>query len=226
MRGAASYFASRLVVTALFGVVLFSAAGRFDWSRAWLYLGGVLLGEILSEAVVLAVNPEVLDRRGTLLRPDTKPFDRVFVALWTPSALATAAVAGLDAGRFGWSSLPLEAAYAGAVLTAVGYGIGTWAMAVNVYFEPTVRIQTERKHRVITSGPYRFVRHPGYAGALLGALAAPLFLGSAWMFVPVAATVALFVARTALEEGALRSELPGYDDYMRRTHYRLLPGVW
>jgi protein-S-isoprenylcysteine O-methyltransferase Ste14 len=132
----------------------------------------------------------------------------------------------LDAGRFGWSPLPSEALYLGVALTAAGYVMGTWAMAVNVFFEPTVRIQWERHQRVVTSGPYRIVRHPGYVGAILGGLGAPLFLGSAWMFVPTIGALLLFVARTALEDRTLRKELPGYQEYAQRTRYRLLPAVW
>ena len=226
MWGAARYYVSRVAMTALFGVVLFIAAGRLDWGRAWLYLVVVLVGETLSEAAVLVVNPQVLNQRGTMMRPGTKPFDRVFVALWPVVAYATAAVAGLDAGRYGWTSLPLGAVYGGVALTVVGYVIGSWAMAVNAFFEPTVRIQTERGHRPVTSGPYRIVRHPGYAGAVLGALAAPLVLGSAWMFAASAAVALLFAARTALEDETLQRELPGYREYALRTRYRLLPGVW
>ncbi len=211
---------------AVFGVVLFVAAGRLDWNRAWLYLAVVLVAETLSEAVVLVLNPEVLNRRGSMMRSGTKAFDRVFMVLWTPMAFLTAAVAGLDTGRFGWSSLPSEAVYLGVALTALGYVIGTWAMAVNAYFEPTVRIQRERGHTVVASGPYRVVRHPGYAGAMLGGLAAPLILGSAWMFVPSAGVALLFVARTALEDKTLQEELPGYVDYTQNSPYRLLPGVW
>jgi protein-S-isoprenylcysteine O-methyltransferase Ste14 len=224
--GAARYFSSRIAMTALFGVVLFVAAGQLDWSRAWLYLGVVVVGETLSEASLLILNPGVLNQRGTTMRPDTEPFDRAFIVLWPVGGFAAAAVAGLDVGRFGWSALPFEAVYPGIVLTVVGYAIGTWAMAVNAYFEPTVRIQGERDHQVVTTGPYRFVRHPGYVGALLGALAAPLVLGSAWMFLPAAGIVLLFAARTALEDRTLQSGLPGYREYARNTPYRLLPGVW
>lgn len=224
--GAARYYISRIAMTALFGVVLFVAAGQLDWSRAWLYLGVVVVGETLSEATLLILNPGVLNQRGRMMRPDTESFDRAFVALWPLTGFAAAAVAGLDVGRFGWSALPFEAIYPGIVLTVVGYAIGTWAMAVNAYFEPTVRIQRERDHQVVTTGPYGIVRHPGYVGALLGALAAPLFLGSAWMFLPTAGIVLLFAVRTALEDRTLQSQLPGYGEYARSTRYRLLPGVW
>lgn len=226
MQGAARYYLARAFMTALFGAFLFAAAGRLDWERGWLYLAIVFFAETLSEAVVFMLNPEVLNQRGSLMREGTKPFDRAFVVLWPVVALATAAVAGLDAGRYGWTSLPAETVWFAVVVTALAYAIGTWAMVVNSYFEPTVRIQHERGHRTVTSGPYRFVRHPGYVATILGGLAAPLLLGSAWMFVPTAGIVLLFVVRTALEDATLRRELPGYREYSEETRHRLLPGVW
>ena len=104
--------------------------------------------------------------------------------------------------------------------------VGTWAMLVNEHFEQFGRIQDDHDHRVVTRGPYAVVRHPGYLGAVVGALSVPLMLGSAWTFVPAVLAAALFVVRTALEDDMLRRKLPGYEDYTRRTRYRLVPGVW
>jgi len=223
---AGRYVALRLLMTCAFGGVLLGTAGRSDWGAAWRYLGLVAVGELVSAAVLLVVNPEVLRQRGRTMRPDTASFDRVFVPLYLVLALTTAAVAGLDAGRSG-AGMPSRAwLWGGALLTVAGYGIGTWAMAVNEHFEATVRIQTDRGHRVVTAGPYRWVRHPGYVGALLGTLGAPLMLGSVWMLVPTAAGVVLFVVRTWLEDKTLQRKLPGYRDYAQRTRSRLLPWVW
>jgi protein-S-isoprenylcysteine O-methyltransferase Ste14 len=225
-RGGERYLLSRLLLTALFGAVLFASAGRLDWGRAWLYLALVLVGEGLSAAVLTVVSPAVLNRRGTLTQPDTKRFDRVFMGLWVVLSLATGVVGGFDAGRFARSSMPMPLVYLGAGLTVTGYAIGTWAMAVNDFFEPSVRIQREREQTPATTGPYRFVRHPGYLGAILGSLGAPFFLGSSWMLVPVVLVVVLFTVRTALEDRVLQRELAGYREYARRTPHRLLPGVW
>jgi protein-S-isoprenylcysteine O-methyltransferase Ste14 len=223
---AGRYVAVRLLLTLAFGGVLLGAAGRWDWGAAWLYVAFVLCGELASAAVLLVVNREVLRQRGRAIRPDTAGFDRIFVPLYLLVGYATGAVAGLDAGRSG-AGLPTPAWLGGgALLTVAGYALGTWAMAVNEYLEPTVRIQTDRGHRVVTTGPYRYVRHPAYVGAMLGSLGAPFMLGSTWMFVPVAASVALFVGRTRLEDELLQRELPGYRAYAQRTRYRLLPGIW
>jgi protein-S-isoprenylcysteine O-methyltransferase Ste14 len=103
---------------------------------------------------------------------------------------------------------------------------GDWAMVENEHFEQFVRIQHDRDQRVVTTGPYRFVRHPGYLGAVLGALVTPLLLGSAWTFVPAGLVAALFVVRTGLEDRTLRAGLSGYDEYARQTRFRLVPWIW
>ena len=220
------YVLSRVLAALLFGAVLFASARRLDWPGAWLYLAVVLLGEITSGAVLQALDPEVLRARARLWRPDTRRFERVILPLWLVVGYAAGVVAGLDARRPGWSPLPSGWTWPGLVLMASGYALATWAMAVNAFFELTVRIQTDRGQRVITSGPYRIVRHPGYLAALLGAVAAPLLVGSAWMFAPTSVLVALFAIRTALEDRTLQRELPGYRAYAERTRWRLVPGVW
>jgi len=99
-------------------------------------------------------------------------------------------------------------------------------MLANRFFSGVVRIQNERGHSVVSDGPYRWVRHPGYAGGFIGDLALPLLLGSAWAFIPAALTAGAVVLRTALEDRTLQAELPGYREYAQRTRFRLLPGVW
>ncbi len=112
------------------------------------------------------------------------------------------------------------------VLLIAGYAFSLWALIANRFFSTVVRIQRERGHTVVSSGPYRFVRHPGYAGGLLYYLMTPLLLGTLWGFVPVTLEIGLVVLRTALEDRTLQAELPGYADYARRVRYRLIPGVW
>jgi protein-S-isoprenylcysteine O-methyltransferase Ste14 len=219
------YLIGRLVLTTLFGVLLFVSAGRLDWLQAWVYLGAVFLGELVSAVVLMAVSPETIAQRGGM-GPDTKTFDKVFVTLWLVLACVAPVVAGLDVGRSSKAGLPFGSIYLGLGLLVFAYLLGTWAMAVNKFFELTVRIQKDRGHQVVGSGPYRIVRHPGYVAAIAGALASPLILSSVWVFAPVAATVVLFVVRTALEDQTLQAELGGYPEYAVRTRYRLLPGIW
>jgi protein-S-isoprenylcysteine O-methyltransferase Ste14 len=122
--------------------------------------------------------------------------------------------------------MPGVALYGGVALLAVGSALGTWAMVENESFEQFVRIQADRAHRVVSTGPYKILRHPGYAGVILGALATPLVLCRWWTFIPAGAVAVLFTVRTALEDRTLCKELAGYQEYSQRTRYRLVPGGW
>jgi len=210
------------------GALLFGAAGTLDLPRAWLFLGLSMVG-MFGQVVLLArANPELVNHRGRWKqKKDAKAWDRVLVPLYGVCAFyAVPAVAGLDVGRYQWSNLGSWAAILGTLLFAGGTVVMTWAMLINRHFEAIVRIQTDREHRVVTAGPYAIVRHPGYVGAALWALAAPLIVGSGWGLIPAAAAVAVLVIRTVLEDKTLRAELPGYADYAAKTRYRLLPGIY
>ena len=135
-------------------------------------------------------------------------------------------VAGLDVGRYRWSSLGVYHALFGLVLMAASSILINWAMIENPYFEPTVRIQEDRGHRVVSTGPYGIVRHPGYLSGILWMLAVPLIVGSLYAFVPVALYSALMILRTHLEDRTLHEELVGYTDYAEKVRYKLFPGVW
>jgi protein-S-isoprenylcysteine O-methyltransferase Ste14 len=135
-------------------------------------------------------------------------------------------VAGLDA-LFGWSppfSLPVK--ILALLIILAGYTLGSYALIENRFFSGMVRIQTDRGHQVVSSGPYSWMRHPGYAGALLTYLATPFFLDSRWAFLPAMFITIVLVIRTSLEDKVLQDELDGYRDYARQVRYRLLPGVW
>jgi protein-S-isoprenylcysteine O-methyltransferase Ste14 len=135
-------------------------------------------------------------------------------------------VAGFDAVRFAWSDMAFDWWWLGLAVHVAGAWLFGWSMGVNPFFEKTVRIQTERGHRVIDSGPYGFVRHPGYLGFMGWGVAVPLLLGSWWAFLPVLLAMVGIVVRTALEDLTLREELEGYQAYTTRVRYRLIPGVW
>jgi protein-S-isoprenylcysteine O-methyltransferase Ste14 len=219
------YVVQRLGLLLVFACLLFWSAGRWDWPRGWAYLAAVFLVEVCSLALLAARAPETLNQRGSE-HAGVKSFDRVFAVLWLILALVTPVVTGLDAVRFGWSSLPWSLFYVALVVLLLAASLATWAMLENEYFEQFVRIQEDRGHRVVTTGPYRLVRHPGYLGAILGTLATPPMLGSAWTFVPAALVAVLFVVRTHLEDKTLRLELPGYQEYAQRTRFRLVPFIW
>ena len=209
----------------LWSVILFLAAGRVNWKRAWVYVALYVSSLVIGEIVVSIRNPGILQVRAQR-HANTKTFDKVIMPLIVVTFFLFPVVAGLDAGRFTWSHVAWKAFFAGLPLYFLGFLLVPWTMIVNPYLEKTVRIQEERGHRVVKSGPYAVVRHPMYAGVILQSLAVPLLLGSLWSYVPVAATICLFVVRTALEDRTLRNELPGYADYAMSTRYRLLPGIW
>ena len=140
--------------------------------------------------------------------------------------LLVPAVAGLDVGRYLWSSLELPYAVVGVVSLVVASVLINWTMIENPYFEPTVRIQDDRGHHVVTTGPYAIVRHPGYLSGILWLASIPLILGSLYAFAPVALYTVLMGLRTYLEDRTLQEELPGYTEYVERVKYRLFPGIW
>jgi protein-S-isoprenylcysteine O-methyltransferase Ste14 len=134
--------------------------------------------------------------------------------------------AGLD-HRYGWSpAFPLWLNIIGFILIAVGYAFGVWAFIENRFFSSVVRIQTERGHVVCDTGPYRIVRHPGYAGNILPLLGIVLALGSVWTVIPAVVALVIAIVRTALEDRTLQEELPGYREYAHRVRYRLFPGIY
>jgi protein-S-isoprenylcysteine O-methyltransferase Ste14 len=156
-----------------------------------------------------------------------KPWDKVLAPLMAVSvSFPLMIVAGLD-HRFGWSPVfPIWLNILGFILIALGYAIASWAMAENRFFSGMVRIQAERGHMVCDSGPYRVIRHPGYAGNILPLPGIVLALSSVWTLIPAAIALVIAVTRTALEDRTLQEELPGYREYAQRVRYRLLPGIY
>ena len=216
--------ALRGILQSLTFLLPFVFAGRLNWWRGWLFLGSLLLIAGVSFAVLRHHNPDLMRRR-LEQQPGVKRFDRFVLAATIVGFLSFYAVAGLDA-RYGWSQLSTAWVWPGIALELLGFVPIYLALAENPFLERQVRIQSELGHHVITTGPYRVVRHPMYSGLLLLLPGGALILGSAWGFVPLAVLMATFIVRAALEDAALRRELPGYEEYCARTHYRLVPGVW
>ena len=204
----------------------FVAAGRLSWARGWICIGAMLGTYAVGGVLVWRRNPAVLKARVDWRHEDTKPFDRVFIALTYPIFMALPIVAGLDAVRYRWSPLPVGTVYLGLVLLELGMAMMMWTLMVNPFAERTVRIQTERNQTVVTTGPYRIVRHPMYVGALALFPGMGLIFGSGWAVGIGALFDVLLVWRTAMEDRLLRRELPGYEEFAAVTRYRLLPGVW
>lgn len=209
--------------------LLFLGAGTIDWAWGWVF-AVVYTGCWIGLSIALAIgNPELLNQRGQRIKEataGTKKWDLVLLGIYFVLVLVQPFVAGLGR-RYAWSEPVSLAIYiVGNLLMILGFILLTWSMVCNCNFEPSVRIQESRGHRVTTGGPYRFVRHPGYTGVILQFLALPLATGAWTALIPGVAGAAVFVLRTALEDRTLQQELPGYVDYAQQTRYRLLPGVW
>ncbi len=206
-------------------LAMFLPAGTWNWLRGWLFLFVSIGVSILAAVYLRRVNPEILAARVNR-RQGTKLWDRVLLSVFFPIVLSIPVVAALDDGRFHWSRISWWWCLLGYVLLLAGTAGVTWAESVNRFFEPTVRIQSERGHEVVEAGPYALIRHPGYASAWLVLVGLALALGSLWALIPALLACALLVVRTVLEDRMLRDELPGYRDYARRVCFRLVPGVW
>ena len=208
-------------------VAFFVSAGRTDIPRAWAFFFVTLAYYLLNGAVLYRFNPELLRYRVELRRRSSELWDEVLMRVINLVLLVvTPPVAGLEVGRLRGSCIDGFYVMVGSALYITGSSLVTWAMAVNPYFEPAVRIQRDRGHRVVTAGPYGFVRHPGYLGEILWALSVPLLLGSLLAFIPVVAAILLIIVRTFLEDRFLTRELEGYAEYAERVRYRLFFGVW
>ena len=210
----------------IFVLCLFLPAGTWTWFRGWLFFSVAVAASILISVYLRRVNPDVIAAR--VNRHDgTKRWDLLLGAIFgLPTMLAIPIVAALDDGRFHWFHLQWWGCVLRYALLMIGMLDLTWAELVNKFFEPTVRIQTDRGHTVIDSGPYAIVRHPGYVSGFLVFIGMPLSLGSLWALIPAVLACLLLVVRTIWEDRTLQDELTGYREYAQRVRHRLIPGVW
>jgi protein-S-isoprenylcysteine O-methyltransferase Ste14 len=221
-RRVASYL---LAAPLFFALVLILPAGTLTWMNGWIFLLGFLLAGTSAGLYVVRVNPEILTARSRVHK-GTKGWDRILLGFMIPAILSIFPVAALDAGRFHWFPVPWWVLGLGYALLLAGIGITAWAQAVNEFFEPGVRIQLDRGQRVIDSGPYAVVRHPGYVAACLLFVGIALALGSLWALVPAGLASLLLIVRTLWEDRTLQAELVGYKVYTQRVRSRWIPGIW
>jgi protein-S-isoprenylcysteine O-methyltransferase Ste14 len=209
----------------LLAAAMFWPAGGLGWARGWAFLIAFFALNLAAIAYLWRTNPDIVVARSARHR-GTELWDRVLFFLLNLLIVAVFPVAAMDNARFHWSYVPPWLTVVGYVLFVGSMAGIIWVLRVNKFAEPRVRIQGERQHAVVDTGPYAVVRHPFYVLAFFLYGGIPLALGSYWGLVPSALGMVVLVLRTALEDRMLQNELAGYKDYARRVRYRLIPGVW
>jgi len=208
-----------------FILILFISAGRIDYYQGWIYSAMSLLGLLMNFAPS-NVDTELLNER---LKPpkDAKQWDKLILKLSALTTIIAYVIAGLDSGRYQWSPhLQWDICLLGIVLMFIGQLLFLIAKKTNKFFSSVMRIQNDRGHTVCETGPYRFVRHPGYLGMIISWIGFPLLLGSVWSIIPIVLAIILLLVRTNLEDRTLIKELTGYSQYVQKTRYKLVPGIW
>lgn len=216
-----------MATTVLFALALFLPAGTISWWAGWAYLVLVFGFAIALTFWLLRFNPDLLAERLTGIgKPDQKFWDKVFLSVLALVSFAWLLLMPLDAVRFRWSHVPLWIQWGGALLLLASFYIFYLTFRENSYLSPAVRVQKDRGQTVISTGPYRYVRHPLYAGFVLFALGTTLLLGSGYGLFGALLLIAMIAWRAVQEERVLRDELAGYSDYMMQVRYRLVPRLW
>ncbi len=202
-------------------------AWKWNWWQAWVYVAINILGFIGSRYLAAKRHPDLLaERAASMKHANTKPWDRILAPLVGLGAMSLPLIAGLEARRQTALAFSLWLQLLAIVVLLLGFVLSTWALVENKFFSGVVRIQTDRGHHVVSGGPYKYIRHPGYAGAVLAYFAIPLLLDSRFSFIPAVFLIIILAIRTILEERALKEELPGYSDYMKRVSFRWIPWIF
>ncbi|MBI4658048.1 MAG: isoprenylcysteine carboxylmethyltransferase family protein [Verrucomicrobia bacterium] len=201
--------------------ILFGSAGRVDLPFVW---ATVAIYVIFMGTMLLRMDPDLLRER---MQPGPGGKGRTQRKLMIPVVMGQWVVAGLDVGRYHWSdTVPASVQVAALAAFALGLSLSGWAMSVNRFFSSVVRIQPERGHHVVTGGPYQFIRHPGYLGAVISSVGGTLAIGSWWAMGVTLVFLLLFLRRVLMEDKFLHEQLAGYGEYAARVRYRLFPGIW
>jgi len=213
-----------LVIVPLMPMIV---SGAWSWWQAWAYAILCILGFIISRILASRRHPGLLiERSNSFGKQDAKPWDKVLAPTVAFGSILPLIIVGLDK-LFGWTTpFGATASVISLIVVVLGYMGGSWALIENRFFSGVVRIQTDRDHHVITTGPYSIVRHPGYASSIWTYLATPILLDSFWALIPTLLLIGALILRTSLEDRTLQAELPGYTEYAKKTRYRLLPGIW
>ncbi len=209
----------------ILGTLLFLPAGTLAYWQGWVFFAGFSLVVIGFMLYGMIADPGMLKERSHKAK-NVKSWDTILLWIYTFFLIALIVVAPLDGGRMHWSHVPLWVNLLGLGLMLLAFALLTWVTVNNTYLSRYVRIQDDRSQRVITSGPYHYVRHPMYASNILFFPSIPLLLGSWWALIPSGIIMLIFILRTHLEDRTLQAELPGYKEYAKKTRFRLVPGAW
>jgi len=220
------YIVATFILLFFQALLLFISSGKIYILRFWIFIIVNFIYLIFATILLYKINPELINQRGSI-KPDTKLWDQFLMRAHNIVLIfILPIVVGLDVGRFQWSYLNYYYLVLGYLLYIISNILVNWAMIVNPHFEATVRIQKDREHKVISSGPYKLIRHPGYLGGIVWAIGVPMILGSIYGFIPSLVGIIIFIIRTGLEDKTLLSELEGYAEYYKKVKYRLIPGIW
>jgi protein-S-isoprenylcysteine O-methyltransferase Ste14 len=215
-----------LTAIIIMSVAFFGTAGTLAWPEAWLYLIFQLSFSTGMSVWLKKHNPDLLRDRMIFLKRSARGWDKAILWISTVVFIPYLLLPGLDAIRYQWSSVPLPIRAFGFIGIGLSLVLIFRVMRENTYLSRFVEIQKERGHRVITTGPYRYIRHPMYVGVIILFYCLPLALGSLWTLIPTVLLTALIVVRTHLEDKTLHEELDGYKAYAEKVRYRLIPGIW
>ncbi len=219
--------ALNLILLVFYLLVPIIASGDWKWLNGWIYFFTNLSFFVFSRIIAIRADPGIIRERITASsKEDTKSWDKKVMPAMIIFPVIVSLIAGLSL-RFSWQpAVSSELAFIGLIIYILANSFATWAMAVNTFFSSQVRIQTDRGHRVVSDGPYKFIRHPAYLSGLVSLFSGALLLGSYWALIPAVIGSPFFFVRTSLEDQTLQAELPGYHEYAQKVRFRLIPGVW
>jgi protein-S-isoprenylcysteine O-methyltransferase Ste14 len=215
------------VTQLVLGLALFLPAGTLRWPAGWIFIGLMLGISVVESVWLIRYNPGLMNERMSGLgRKDQEPWDKTLITITAIVFVAWLALMGLDAVRLRWSRVPPAVQVLGGLIFLLSFRIFHATFRENTFLSPAVRIQTDRAHTVVSTGPYARVRHPMYAGFVLFAVGAALLLGSWYGVLGAFVLIGIVARRAVLEERMLRERLPGYSDYAAKVRYRFVPGIW
>ena len=222
----------RVLIQAFFFIVLVPflpllISRQWGWWEAWVYGLLGIFSFAISRALAAKRHPDLIAERAKFMQQeDAESWDNKILKVLGIIGVLNLVLIGLDK-LLGWTNaFSLGVRLIAFVLMILGYMISSYALVENRFFSGNVRLQTDRGQKVTSTGPYSWVRHPGYAGAVLSYLVTPLFLNSIWAYILTIITIGLYVLRTILEDRFLQENLADYDEYSKQVRYRLLPGIW